>query len=88
MKYGDMNKSIADLNEAISTLNDSFETTMIDFNKKLQTDFSLIHDAIFKYFVYQTSFIKNTEYDANNILAALEEKKIRETVKSNKPVNF
>ena len=81
-----MNKSIADLNEAISTLNDSFESSMIEFNKKLQQDFSTIHDAIFKYFVYQTSFIKNTEYDANNILSALEDKKMRETVKSNKPV--
>lgn len=86
MKYGEMNKSIADLNEAISELNDSFESSMIDFNNKLQQDFSLIHDAIFKYFVYQTSFIKNTEYDANNILSALEEKKIRETVKTSQHV--
>ena len=47
----------------------------MDFNERLQNDFSTIRDAIFKYFVYQTSFIKNTEYDANNILKALEEEK-------------
>ena len=47
-----------------------------------------MHDAIFKYFVYQTSFIKNTEYDANNILTALEHNKNRDTVAATKLVIF
>ena len=84
-----MNTHIANLNESICSLNDSFENAMVQFNEKLQKDFSLIHDAIFKYFIYQTSFIKNTEYDANNILSALEEKNLRQTIhNTNIPVNF
>lgn len=54
---------------------------MEKFNDRLINDFSSIRDAIFKYFVYQTSFIKNTEYDANNIIKALEDEQVRKTVK-------
>lgn len=54
---------------------------MEKFKNRLQNDFSSIRDAIFKYFVYQTSFIKNTEYDAGNIIKALEDEKLRLTVK-------
>ena len=60
---------------------------MNDFQKQLQQDFSTIRDAIFKYFVYQTSFIKNIEYDANNILKALEEEKKGVSKKDKRPVS-
>jgi hypothetical protein len=86
MRLAELNSRIADLNESISCANDCFEGATLNFEKKLQSDFAFMHDAIFKYFVYQTSFIKNTEYDANNILVALEQKKNRDTVASGKPV--
>jgi hypothetical protein len=38
------------------------------FNNTLEKDFTQIKEAIMKYFIYQTSFLKNTEYDANNII--------------------
>jgi len=68
-----MNLKLADLNEQISTANDKYINSLEGFNTILEKDFAQIKDAIMKYFVYQTSFLKNTEYDANNIIAVGEE---------------
>ena len=63
-----MNLRLADLNEQISLANDKFINSTIVFNNTLEKDFTQIKEAIMKYFIYQTSFLKNTEYDANNII--------------------
>lgn len=86
-----LKKSVEKLNSKIEDLNKNFVSgyffnclkaiTMEKFTQRLQNDFSTIRDAIFKYFVYQTSFIKNIEYDAGNIIKALEDEKVRRTVK-------
>lgn len=47
----------------------------------LERDLILLKDAVMKYFVYQTSFIKNTEYDANNIIETIKEER-RNTITS------
>lgn len=64
-----MNLKLADLNEQLSLSNDKYVESMLTFNKILEKDFATFKDSIMKYFVYQTSFLKNTEYDANNIIA-------------------
>ena len=64
-----MNLKLADLNEQLSTANDKYINSMMVFEQTLERDFGQLKDAIMKYFVYQTSFLKNTEYDANNIIA-------------------
>ena len=71
MKYhhAHMNLKLADLNEQISMANDKYVNSTTVFNQILERDFTQIKDAIMKYFIYQTSFLKNTEYDANNIIA-------------------
>jgi len=69
MSHANMNLKLADLNEQISTANDKYINSLEGFNTILEKDFAQIKDAIMKYFVYQTSFLKNTEYDANNIIA-------------------
>lgn len=63
-----VNLKLADLNEQISTINDKYVNSIEGFNQVLEKDFTQVKDAIMKYFVYQTSFLKNTEYDANNII--------------------
>jgi hypothetical protein len=73
MSHANMNLKLADLNEQISTANDKYINSLEGFNTILEKDFAQIKDAIMKYFVYQTSFLKNTEYDANNIIAVGEE---------------
>lgn len=69
MQHAQMNLRLADFNEQISTCNDKFVSSMEAFDQILERDFAQIKEAIMKYFVYQTSFLKNTEYDANNIIA-------------------
>ena len=64
-----MNIKLADLNEQLSTVNDKYIESISTFNQILECDFFRIKDSIMKYFIYQTSFLKNTEYDANNIIA-------------------
>jgi hypothetical protein len=64
-----MNLKLADLNEELSMANDKYVNSIVTFNQILERDFGTIKDAIMKYFIYQTSFLKNTEYDANNIIA-------------------
>lgn len=68
MHHAQMNLKLADLNEQISLANDKFVNSSEVFNTTLEKDFGQIKDAIMKYFIYQTSFLKNTEYDANNII--------------------
>ena len=63
-----MNLKLADLNEQISIANDTYINSLEGFNSLLERDFAQVKDAIMKYFLYQTSFLKNTEYDANNII--------------------
>ncbi len=69
MQQAQMNLKLADFNEQLSAANDKFVNTMLTFDQVLERDFAQIKDAIMKYFVYQTSFLKNTEYDANNIIS-------------------
>lgn len=69
MQQAQMNLKLADFNEQLSAANDKFVNSMLAFDQVLERDFDQIKDAIMKYFVYQTSFLKNTEYDANNIIA-------------------
>lgn len=66
-----MNLKLADLNEHLSTANDKYTNSIMVFNQILEKDFTQIKDSIMKYFIYQTSFLKNTEYDANNIIAVV-----------------
>lgn len=66
-----MNLRLADLNEQISIANDTYINSLEGFNSVLEQDFTQVKDAIMKYFVYQTSFLKNTEYDANNIIRVI-----------------
>lgn len=68
MHHAQMNLKLADLNEQLSTANDKYINSIEGFNYVLERDFAQIKDAIMKYFVFQTSFLKNTEYDANNII--------------------
>ena len=67
--HATMNLKLADLNEELSIANDKYVNSIMTFNQILERDFRNIKDAIMKYFIYQTSFLKNTEYDANNIIA-------------------
>lgn len=69
--HAHMNLKLADLNEQISMANDKYVNSTSVFNQILERDFAQIKDAIMKYFIYQTSFLKNTEYDANNIIAVM-----------------
>lgn len=66
-----MNVKLADLNEIISTVNDKFDASIDTFRQVLEKDFGRIKESIMKYFVYQTSFLKNTEYDAINIITVM-----------------
>lgn len=69
--HAHMNLKLADLNEQISMANDKYVNSTTVFNQILERDFAQIKDAMMKYFIYQTSFLKNTEYDANNIITVL-----------------
>jgi hypothetical protein len=71
LNHAQMNLRLADLNEQISLANDKFINSTMVFNNTLEKDFTQIKEAIMKYFIYQTSFLKNTEYDANNIIIVI-----------------
>ena len=38
----------------------------------MAVDLEILSESVLKYFIFQTSFLKNTEYDSNKIVESLD----------------